>query len=108
MWIEKIRHGVLAVQTEIGVRYLRPAWYERVLLIWTFRHFHVLPEQVLKQREREMIANLILRNGFVSAVNRNGHTDCCIGTIERRAPLPPRKQAQAAPASDRVFSRARS
>jgi len=107
MWIEKILRGVLAVQTEIGVRYLRPAWYERVLLVWTFRHFQVLPEQVLRAREREMIADIISRNGFVSPVNRNGHIDCCIGTIERSAPLPPRKPAQTAPASDTVFSRAR-
>jgi hypothetical protein len=107
MWIEKILHGVLAVQTEIGVRYLRPAWYERVLLVWTFRHFQVLPEKVLRSREREMIGEIIARSGFVSAVNRNGHVDCCIGTIERSAPLPTCKPAQAAPASDTVFSRAR-
>ena len=107
MWAEKIRRGVLAVQTDVGVRYVRPAWYERILLTWTFRHFHVLPEQVLRPREREMIADLIARKGFVSAVNRNGHTDCCIGTVERSAPLPPRKPPQSAPPSDTVFSRAR-
>ncbi|MBV9086040.1 MAG: hypothetical protein JOY79_01025, partial [Acidobacteriaceae bacterium] len=94
MWLEKIRHGVLGVRTELGVRYLRPRWYERILLIWTFRNFQVLPEQVLRPREREMISNLILRNGYVWS----GNTDCCIGTVERHSPVAPKKSPESAPA----------
>lgn len=105
--MEKIRHGVLAVQTETGVRLIRPSLLQRIRLIWTFRHFQVLPDKVLSRYETELIHDLLANGRFVVPGNGNGDGDCRIGTVERSAPLPPSKPAQAVPASGAAFSRAR-
>jgi hypothetical protein len=84
---EKIFRGVLAVQTDWGVRYVRPSLVERIRLLWTFRNFHLLPEEVLHRHERALIRSLYRRGKFL--VNWNGHGDLavyCIGTIERSVP----------------------
>ena len=80
MWIEKIRQGVLELQTDNGLVYLRPSLAERVRLLWTFRNFQLLPQQVLKQRELTLVAGL-LRRGTIPC-----RGECRIGTIEW--PLP--------------------
>ena len=80
MWIEKIRHGVLEVQTDKGLVYLRPSLAERVQLLWTFRNFQLLPQQVLKPRELTLVASLLKRR-TISCLG-----ECRIGTIEW--PLP--------------------
>ncbi len=90
MWIEKIRCAVLAVQTDNGLRYVALSFSARVRLAWTFRHFNVLPEQVLSDGERALIASLLAGDNFVPAPT----TNICIGLVERKAPLPPRKLAQ--------------
>jgi hypothetical protein len=85
MWMEKIRHGVLEVQSEAGLRYVRPSLGERIRLLWTFRNFQLLPQQVLNQRELALVAGL-LENGKFQAAG-----DCRIGIIEWLAsPLPSR------------------
>lgn len=92
MWMEKIRRGVLALETDSGVRYLKLSLAERVRLVWTFRNFHVLPEEVLRGHERALVEELCRKEKFM--VNGNGHGDLsevCIGTVER---LHPRKPAQ--------------
>lgn len=94
MLIEKISRGVLAVETEYGVRHIQPSLIERIRLLWTFRNFHVLPEGVLNRHERTLIDSLCQKGKFLS--NWNGHGDLsehCIGTVERTAP---RERAQSA------------
>src|SRR6267154_5821974 len=52
MWLEKIFGGVLRVLTPLGPRYIKPALSQRIYLLWIFRHFHILPVQVLSARQR--------------------------------------------------------
>jgi hypothetical protein len=87
MWMDKIRCAVLAVQTDIGIRYVALSLPARVRLAWTFRHFDVLPEQVLSDGERAFIAALLAGNNFVPRPAASS----CIGIIERTSPLPLRK-----------------
>jgi len=87
MLIEKICRGVLAVETDYGVRYVQPSLFERIRLTWTFRNFRVLPESVLKRGERALIESLCRNGKFL--VNGNGHGDLSlrsIGTVERTVP----------------------
>jgi hypothetical protein len=111
MLINKIRRGVVAVETEAGVRYLQPSLLERILLTWTFRNFRVLPEEVLNSHERAVIDSLC-RNGKYVA-NGNGRGDLslhCIGIVERSAArqqprleaLPPARVRRAARSMSRA------
>ena len=85
--IDKIRRGVLAVPTDCGVRYLQLSLTERLRLLWTFRNFPVLPEEVLHRHERALIAAVRRKGKYLA--NWNGHGDLsehCIGTLERTNP----------------------
>jgi len=87
MVIEKICRGVLAMETEYGVRYVHPSLFERIRLTWTFRNFRVLPQSVMKRGERTLIDSLCRDGKFL--VNGNGHGDLslrAIGTVERTIP----------------------
>jgi len=90
MLMEKIRRGVLAVHTDAGVHYVRPSLMERLVLLWTFRHFAVLPETVLKGYQRHVISALLRKSEFLPGGNGRYLPDC-IGTVERLTPMPPRK-----------------
>lgn len=91
MWMEKIRHGVLEVQSENGLRYVRPSLGQRIRLLWTFRNFQLLPHQVLNQRELALVAGLLESDKF----QHNG--DCRIGIIEWPAPPSSAQPAQSSP-----------
>jgi len=105
MWIEKLVHGVLELDTPIGPRYLQPTFVQRALLLWTFRNFPSLPPQVLRTGERALIDRLVAENRFVSVSAMNAADWPVIGRIERRPPaiteiVPTRKPvAVAEPAS---------
>lgn len=88
MWMEKIRHGVLEVQSENGLSFVRPSLGERIRLLWTFRNFQLLPHQVLNQRELALVAGLLESGKF----QPNG--DCRIGIIEWPAPPSSSRPAQ--------------
>jgi hypothetical protein len=102
MWMEKICHGVLEVSTDQGVRYLHPGFFERVRLVWMFRNFHVLPQEVLTAHQRRLVDRMcteqrLARHRHVPNGKGNGNgngkshnTDCIIGTLERLT-LPGRK-----------------
>ena len=47
MWMEKLLAGVLRVLTPLGPRYIKLSLAQRIYLLWIFRHFQVLPLQVL-------------------------------------------------------------
>lgn len=97
MWFEKLARGVLELDTPIGPRYLQPNFLQRAFLLWTFRNFFSLPQQVLHRSERQLIDRLCGENRFISLSAVGSPDRPIIGRIERRAPavmeaLPPRKQ----------------
>jgi len=85
MWIEKLTDGVLELDTPIGPRYVQPNLVERAYLIWTFRNFFSLPQQVLRPWERRLIDRLWNENRFVSLSDPHAPERPVIGRIERRA-----------------------
>ena len=96
MWIEKLTHGILELDTPIGPRYIQPNLLQRAYLIWTFRNFFSLPQQVLHPWELRLIDRLLSENRFVSVSAASALDRPVIGRIERRAPaqaevLPMRK-----------------
>jgi hypothetical protein len=58
MWMEKIRHGVLQVSSDTGTRYVSPRLLDRIRLVWTFRNFTVLPEEVLSPQVQHVVDEL--------------------------------------------------
>src|SRR6202158_4039294 len=87
MWIDKLIDGVVALDTPIGARYLKPNLVQRAYLIWTFRNFFSLPQQVLRPWERRLIDRLWSENRFVSVSAAGAPDRPVIGKIERRAPF---------------------
>jgi hypothetical protein len=82
MWMEKLECGVLRVMTPLGPRYIQLSFWERVCLMWMFRHFDTLPQIVLKGRQQELVDRLCREQKFVSM---NGWGEAPIlGTVERR------------------------
>ena len=84
MWLSKLRWGVLRLVTPVGPRYVKPTFWERLYLLWVFRNFSVLPQNVLSGRARTLIENLCMRqhsgsHGFLYAITDQP----VIGTVER-------------------------
>jgi|SRR5208282_1475065 len=96
MWMEKLTRGVLELDTPIGPRYIQPNLVQRAYLIWTFRNFFSLPQQVLRPWQLRLIGRLWGENRFVPLSAAGVPDKPVIGRIERRAPaqaevLPMRK-----------------
>lgn len=83
-WIEKLADGVLRLDTPVGPRYVQPNFKQRAYLLWIFRHFPSLPQQVLRPRERQLIERLWSENNFVSMPARSTPNRPVIGRIEQR------------------------
>jgi len=49
---------LLELRTEAGIVYVRPSAWQRIRLQWAFRHFRVLPPQVLGRSNRRLIEKL--------------------------------------------------
>jgi hypothetical protein len=88
MWIEKLAEGVLQVDTAIGPRYVRLNLGQRAYLLWMFRNFPSLPQQVLSPREQRMVDRLCEENGFSSMPGMGTPDALVIGRIEKRLPVP--------------------
>ena len=84
--MEKLTDGVIELDTPIGSRYVQPNLVERAYLIWTFRNFFSLPQQVLRPWERRLIDRLWSENRFVSLSAAGAQDRPVIGRVERRAP----------------------
>lgn len=99
MWMEKLYGGVLRVMTPIGPRYIQPSVRQRILLMWIFRHFHTLPQQVLSTWQRRMIDSLCVEHRFISLPDTMADAPL-IGTVEKRQPVtveaPPHRASEAA------------
>jgi hypothetical protein len=52
------RPRLLELRTESGTLYICPSKWQRLRLLWTFRHFHVLPREVLSRRDQHLIEKL--------------------------------------------------
>jgi TonB family protein len=78
--MQKIRTGLVELRTHIGSVYVRPSFWERIYLLWTFRNFHSLPKQVLNHRQQQLIDKLC-RAEIVSHPATIGKTSI-IGVIE--------------------------
>jgi hypothetical protein len=85
MWIEKLTEGVLELDTPIGSRYVELNFAQRAYLLWTFRNFFSLPQQVLRPWEVRLLDRLLAENSFVSLLIGERQRPV-IGRIERRAP----------------------
>ena len=88
MMIGKLSNGVLRVLTPLGPRFVRPTFWQRLYLLWTFRHFELLPLQVLNARQRQLIDELCADQRYLTGAEGIGIEDAPIlGTVERRPPV---------------------
>jgi hypothetical protein len=91
MWIARIFYGVLQVSTASGTRYLRPCAWERLCLLWTFRNFSILPQQVLTDRQFRLVQAVCAQRRFANPEDVDPTE--VIGTVEM--PLLPVKRQPA-------------
>jgi hypothetical protein len=89
MWIEKIRRGILQVSTDAGLHYVQPSLFEKLQLLWTFRNFRLLPEEVLTPHERQFISQLCSESRLQKVPSSDfAEENCIIGTVDRVSPAP--------------------
>ena len=93
MLMEKIRHGLLQVSTDHGPRFVEPSLLQRLQLIWMFRNFKLLPQEVLNEHEQMLIRALC---GRKLQKRSDVNPDAVIGTVEQQPSFPPKKQPFAA------------
>ena len=79
--------GVLRVLTPLGPRYIKLSLAQRIYLFWIFRHFQILPLQVLTPGQRRFMDALCVEPRFVSLTQANGVEAPILGTLERRPPI---------------------
>jgi len=97
MLVDKLSAGVLRILTPLGPRYVKLTFSQRLLLIWVFRHFEILPLQVLSNWQQSLIHALCVQQQFIALHLVSSDNDFpVIGTVERRRPvdvdpLPPRR-----------------
>jgi hypothetical protein len=88
MWMEKLTGGVLRVLTPLGSRYIQLSFFQRIYLLWMFRHFPVLPHQVLNVRQQRLIDELCAHDDrFLSLMSPSELDVPIIGTLEHRPPI---------------------
>lgn len=64
--VAKIDQGVVELRTDVGRLYVCPSQWQRVYLRWTFRNFHILPQQVLNRRQKRLI-EVLSRTALVTS-----------------------------------------
>jgi len=79
---DKLHRGVVEILTPIGPRYLQLTFWQRIYFLWIFRHFSVLPQQVLSRGSVNRIEGLCARQSFVTFAHGAEETPV-IGTVER-------------------------
>ncbi len=80
MLLDKLEFGLVAFKTDDGVFYVRPSGWQRLYLLWTFRHFHKLQVRLLNRRQRRLVEHLY-RSGSARLSGRQERTHI-IGGIE--------------------------
>ncbi len=81
MWLDKLSNGCLQILTETGLYWVRPNFGERLRLLWIFRNFTTLPQQVLTLRQQQFIARICSESRIVSPESSEANADCLIGTV---------------------------
>ena len=94
--LDKLESGIVALETDCGPIYVQPSGWERLYLLWTFRHFNSLPLKTLNSRQRRLVERLprCSARGMWDGVDRIK----VIGTVEGAtvpAIAPPSIEAQA-------------
>jgi Gram-negative bacterial TonB protein C-terminal len=72
---------LLELRTESGTLYVCPSKWQRLRLLWTFRHFHVLPREVLSRRDQHLIEKLS-RSGVITPTHPVPRT-AILGVVEK-------------------------
>jgi hypothetical protein len=83
---------LLELRTEAGAVYVCPSRWQRIRLQWAFRHFHVLPLQVLSRRDQRLIEKLSQSAVVTPASPVAGTT--VIGVVEKVHSKPPAPAAR--------------
>ena len=99
MLIEKLSTGVLRVTTSVGPRYIKPAFAERLYLLWMFRHFEMLPLQVLSKRQQRLVNALCSQHRFVSAIQVYGEDTPVLGTVDWHPQIENREPEHSGPSA---------
>jgi hypothetical protein len=85
--IEETGAQLLELRTEAGAVYVCPSRWQRIRLQWAFRHFHVLPLQVLSRRDQRLIEKLS-QSAVVTPASPVASTTV-IGVVEKVLSKPP-------------------
>jgi hypothetical protein len=83
MSLEMIVAGVLRVVTPLGPRYIKPSMAQRIHLFWIFRHFQILPWEVLTPGQRRFMDALCMQSRSVPLTRANGLDAPLVGTLEK-------------------------
>lgn len=82
--IETSSPRLLEVRTGTGPIYVCPSGWERIRLEWVFRHFHVLPPELLSRGDRLMIERLT--HSAAVATEEPVARSAVFGVVERAFP----------------------
>jgi Gram-negative bacterial TonB protein C-terminal len=85
--LEQSGAPLLELRTDAGPVYVCPSRWQRVRLQWIFRHFHVLPPQVLSRRDRRLIEKL--SRSAVVTPSLPVPRDAVLGVVEKVPSKPP-------------------
>ena len=80
MVVAKLFRGLLQLSTRAGRRYVRLSTWERVRLMWAFRNFRVLSQQLLTDRQWRLVQAVCARSEFANSENVD--ETVIIGTVE--------------------------
>ena len=79
----KLSRGFLEVSTDNGIQYVLPSFLERLRLMWIFRNFSVLSEQVLTARQQQLVSSLCSQERLVPSLDAKERQEkVLIGTLE--------------------------
>lgn len=83
---------LLELRTVAGVVYVCPSRWQRIRLQWAFRHFHVLPLQVLSRRDQRLIEKLF-QSAVITPASPVART-IVLGVVENVHAKPPASAAR--------------
>jgi hypothetical protein len=96
---EKSSPELVELRSELGALYLHPSRWERLRLLWTFRHFHVLSSQVLSRGDQRLIDRLAQSALVTPPVPIPGNA--ILGVVEKPALRP--RQVAPRPSATKVY-----
>ncbi|MGE0407245.1 MAG: hypothetical protein AB7O65_13190 [Candidatus Korobacteraceae bacterium] len=88
MWLARLRRGTLCVETNGHQRFFSPTLWQRLYLLWVFRHFRRLPLGVLNSSNRACVERICEHPSV------ENDPDLVMGVVECEM-TPPKKASQA-------------